>query len=442
MAIPWDPTQHIQGISAGVKDAMPGIQAAIEAGQPGDANIEAFLNEYTRRRESGEPAESITTDLIGMLKSGKSPMQPQQFNNQVPAVGVQDGRPALGPQGGLNTPLSQPAQGSFNPAVSGQQQPPIQQISQPQQSGLQSAAFQSGAVNQPTGINAMGGGFGGNTIQGVTPADALAMQQRNAISAKAPEPTYADSVGDYTDAMGAIGVDAKDANAMLQVKTGTAAPISLNRKPATMETAVNQSPMPKYRTRGEQDREMANIAKIESMDSKRAGLNMKALKQEQDAQLKAIKSMIDLRKNDATFMTKVEELALRTKGMDAEQQRFVVGQFLLAEQNDARNRLYSERTRVAGISASRPRAGDNKMPPQLRDLRDRYFEARGKIGQAHNGGFARTNPGLMAQHKADEKKAREDFNKMAQSMGWPPIDENGKIPDNYMQDPEPDFGPE
>lgn len=439
MAIPWDPTQHIQGISAGVKDAMPGIQAAVESGQSGDANIEAFLNEYTRRREAGEPAESITTDLLGMLKSGKSPLQQPQFNNQVPTVGVQDGRPALGPQGGLNTPLSQPAQGSFNPSVSGQQQP---------QQGLQAAAsqpiqqFQSGAVNQPTGINAMGGGFGGNTIRGVTPADALAMQQRNAIGAKAPEPTYADSVGDYTDAMGAIGVDAKDANAMLQVKTGTAAPISLNRKPAAMETAVNQSPMPKYRTRGEQDREMANIAKIESMDSKRAGLNMKALKQEQDSQLKAIKSMIDLRKNDATFMAKVEELALRTKGMDAEQQRFVVGQFLLAEQNAAKNQLYSERTRVAGISASRPRAGDNKMPPQLRDLRDRYFEARGKIGQAHNGGFARTNPGLMAQHKADEKKAREDFNKMAQSMGWPPIDENGKIPDTYMQEPEPDFGPE
>lgn len=417
MAIPWDPTQHIQGISAGVKDAMPGISAAIEDMQPGDANIEAYLNEYTRRREAGEPKENVMTDLLTKLASGQSAVPQQQFNNQVPTVGVQNGRPALGPQGGLNTPLSQPAQGSFSPAVSGQQQGLQAAASAPQQPIPQ---YQSGAVSQPI-------------AQPAAP---------NTISA-APIRTAEDSNYEYTDAMDAIGIGPQESSAMLQEKRGgTTAPISLNRKSPNMDTAVNQSPMPKYRTRGEQAREMANIAKIEALESKRSGLDLKALKQEQDMQLKTIKSMIDLRKNDKAFMAKVEELALRTKGMDAEQQRFVVGQFLLAEQNDAHNRLYSERTRVAGISASRPRAGDNKMPPQLRDLRDRYFEVRGRIGQLKTSGMDNRNPALMEQYRKDEKKAREDFNKMALSLGWQPIDENGKIPDTYMQEPEPDYGSE
>jgi hypothetical protein len=89
--IPYDATSHIQGFAQGIKDAMPGIQTAIDRGKPGDENIQRYLNMYAERAAKGEPKASILADLVpsfqkDMLAQQNQPTAPNAMGDRKSVV--------------------------------------------------------------------------------------------------------------------------------------------------------------------------------------------------------------------------------------------------------------------------------------------------------------------------------------------------------------------
>ncbi len=398
--VPFDASQHIQGIAQGVQNAMPGIQAAM----PGDENIQQFINEFQQRRQAGEPKESIMADLLPKVKAMAMAPTPQVPNAGGQSdLGMVNGTPALGPQGALAAPVA----AGPNTMAGPPSQPPIPQMPAPapQTPGIaQTAAAPQAPIQQPMQPRMM------------PPMPQTTPQQGPGVS---PTDQSYQSNSNNRMVMPASMLEQPTAEPYTEKPQ-----IDLMRNPQMQtSTEPGRAPSNTSMNRGQQERAMQGIQQIKSMEARDAAQSFKYSKQEQDASLKGLKLLVDAKRNDQKFMMELENLKLAIEGQDTGKQKFIIDMFMKNHMNEADNAAGIQKSRIAA-SRARSSGGAAKYPPEMQDVRRFYLEARAHQQKLETSFAKGSNPEAYNTAKRKEEEWRKKYNKVAAKFGYPEIDEN------------------
>lgn len=381
--IPYDATNHIQGISQGIGNATPALVEAGKRNAPGNPDLEAFINnsmdDYVKRRQAGEPKESILQDYLTKMKS----MQYPNATQQVPSVGANAGVPSLGTpdmSAATNTPPN-----SFN--GSGM----LQSFQNPPAGGISGNATPQSASPSPDmgglpSINNQPVPIPNNTMNGSNMT-----LDRPGIPGSAP---YEQSQQEPIPYEETPKID-----------------LTAGRESGNMSTG-HGSLIPPMRTRAQQEEAMGDIERMNKVTNSQDSLDIKKYKLEQQAQVEIMKNM-RLTKNDAA------ELQTKIAGLDLKAQTIVIDMWLKQKAMEQKFKLGNDRNDIARTKA----AGSAKMPPELKDVKDTYkFHANEYAKYVASGTAEDLNPNMKRKLLLAKENARNAFNKRAIELGYDPID--------------------
>lgn len=371
MAVPLDWTPHIQGIAAGAQQAMPGIQAAM----PGDEIIEKYLNDYIANHQKGMPKEENMNSLLSQLQA-----QGQQMpNTQVSNVGLDNGQPALSPPGAQQAPMNAPVS-----------------------TGPNSFALPPKVTNNTSLV----GAAPQSSPQAPMPPPSQGIAA-NAAPIGPPMPSAAPPMSNPAPAIGADNTGEK-------VVSMPTAPINLLKQPtSTPESAISppaetiERPPPPMRNRGQQERAMSAIERIETMAAKSGNLEAKQMK----LQFDIIKEM---KRNERITDKDIQDLKLRTAGLELKAQIAVTEMWLENKNNEAKNKIRKQNA----DTAARRTKGTEKMPPKLKQLWDEYKHHDAAVAKYDNTMTSRKNPEEVKRLKRLRLDAWNKYNLQAIEEEW------------------------
>ncbi len=401
--VPYDATKHIQGIGAGLSDAMPHLVKAGEANQPGDPTAEEYINKWEARVAAGQDPKSATEELAAewetKIKGGHGVSAPP-----VSSVGFNNDQPSLGPPGGIAQPVSQAPDsfaqpGSFNgmtPSAStmgagiGGAQPP-----------------QSAPTAPPPQVN--------YTEQGAMPADNMGASVTGEKVASPPGSAPSSAPSKY---LGMGGKPIPYNEPKIDLTAG--------RDISKMQTQTGGK-IPNMRTRGEQDRAMSNIERIKKMENADGNLEFKQKKLEMESKVKILKGMSDR----LTAEDKMEIMAkMKAAGENLDAQIAVMDATIKLKALEIKDRLGKENLRIKDKGASQ------KLDPRLKHLHDRYKSAKGELSTYQNS--------LLAGEKPNKEKIKQlrriltnemhEYNKAAIELDIPTItDADNPVPEAFVK---------
>lgn len=399
MAVPWDPTQHIQGIAQGLQSANQGIQDMM----PGDEITQGIIDGYLKRRNAGIPKETAMSESLAELTQ-RSHGGSQMPTPNTPDVGMQNGVPALGTPGQIAPTPEQPSsppnsftgmtpQGLSNPST--QMQAPAAPAPAPAapQTPMQPGGLQEAAMGAPMPSSA--------------PPSAI------------PEmPVGADNMGTKT-----VQVPSQGSAIPSPAEYATDMPSPGAARMVERPTKVS------LMNRGQQNRAMSAIAQADGMDSKTNTLQLKEKRLLLDT-TKALLNSERLTKKD------IAEVQLKMEGLDQKGQIEVLRMYIQMKQNEAKNGLQSERNDIARKKS----AGSSKMPWELKNALDLY--------RVHANEYSKYIASMTADDLDPREKTRllnikrnaqEAFNSRARALGVDPMDAMlGSNPSQGSEGPDED----
>lgn len=386
---------------------MPGIQAGIKENQPGSGIYEQYINEFLERRTKGEPAQSITQDILGRLQSQAS-QQPQypDASKQVPSVGMNQGVPALGQPGGLQQPISQP------PNSFAQPQP---------QSPIANAAGGTMPVN--TGIAATAAAANANALN-TTP------QQPPPMGTMQPDAQHTNQLTEQPVTQGVVPNQAPHVPQHPPELSLIKQPIPNRQAPSVAPSGT--SPMPRMRTRGEQERMMGEIERVKALEDSTTKIGNAMLNKDQTLQYKILKQMMDTNRLTAKD---IANLRLKVAGKTAEEQMFIVEQFIKQQMNREDNDAANYRARLYAGTRERIAAdkGADKMPSRLKAAQDNYFRTLAEAEKLRQGMNVDMNQDEIRKLDLKIDYARNAFNALAKVYDYPEI--NAGVTEGPIQMP-------
>lgn len=392
--IPYDATQHIQGMAQGVQNAMPGIQAGIASKQPGSPTVEAYLREWEERVvKGGENAKVVGDDLATRFENDiKNGVQHADVN--VPSPGFNNGTPALG---GPNVPMNPIAQAPNSFAA-------------PAGGGISGNAAPAGGLspinNRP--VNVPHSTVNGSNAELSRPASDTA---EGAINEYLPKQT----------------VNFSEQGSVPAMQTGK---IDMLKRPQEMQT-VNNPNQPTYsiRSRGEQEQALADKARMDKMDNGENSLEFKRDKLNAEMKIKTLKAMAD-RLTDQEKMDL--QRTLGEEGMSLKAKIAVMDAWIRMKNAEDLNKVRQESNRIKAQNAG------NKLSPKLQHLWNVFKNAKDKLAQYQTSRTQRKNPDEIKRLLQERQNALTEYSMARVDEGLDLYQDEGYIspvPPRGVDDP-------
>lgn len=394
MAVPVDYQKYWSQGNAGIADAMPHINKAIQDGKPGSPTLQRYIDEFETRVNKGENPQTVTDELAAAFEQDiRNGVQHADVN--VPNVGFNQGAPAVG-NGNLTQPTAQ-APNSFT------QQP---------QSDMGGGSFNG--MTPPA--SAMGGGVTGNA--GGMPQPAPAPQWG------APIPT--NPAGVMTAPPESNGAPEK----VVQVPGAPMddKPIPYEETPKIdltkgrmgggMNTIAPPAPPRKLMNRGEQEQAMADIERVNKLKNSEESLDIKRDKLEAESKLKMLKAMSsrlsDKEKRDLMA-------TLGEKGMTLKAQIAVMNAAIQLKNAEEANKTKQETNRI------RASKGSEKLSPKLQHEFNLYKETKARLGQYENSLLQKKNPEELKRLRREKANALQMYNLARIEEGYDIFQDEGYV---------------
>lgn len=396
--IPYDATQHIQGIAQGAANAMPGIQTAINNGKAGSPTLQRFIDEFNARVSGGEHPKSVSDDLFSQWENDiRNGVQHTDVN--VPDVGFNNGVPAIG-NGAAGGALAQPIAQAPN-------------------------SFGGGSFNGATPPPAaMGGGVTSNAAP-AQPAQPLPPINNQPVNV--PPNTMNGSQATVSrpppDELTPLS---KIEDKPIPYQETPKIDLTKGRMGGNMQTKDSQGvkaapPM----NRGEQEQSMFDIERVKKLESSDNGAQFKRDKLEMESKIKILKAM----SNRLSDKEKRELMAtLGEAGMTTRAQIAVMNATIRAKNAEDMNKTRQESNRIKANKAS------DKIDPKVQHLWTRYKAAVDEI-KGYNTSLVAGDNGNPARVKQLKKIAANElhaYNMAAIENGLPErTAEDLKTPEVY-----------
>lgn len=416
MAIPWDPTRHIEGMAAGVKDAMSGIQAGIQANQPGSENLQRFFNNFWAKREQGMSKDEAMDSTLAEFQQSLQNVGNSVQTPQLQEPGLVKGAPAIGAPGATQPTATGP--NSFTPGQS-----------------LTQAAQTSAPLPAESPYDAAMQNFG---MASDTPShDLLSGKLASRVMSDVPYLAPATNATDIDKSTTLVSHE-DESQPEPYIEPEPQPKISLSRKGGmgNMQTQTGGK-LPPVPTRRQQEQEMADIQRIIDMETKTGNLENKQAKLAQDKDLKLMQLMSQ---NNRFSAKEKNDMAQFIAGKDRDTQALLLTQYLKMKHNQEimalRWSAQRLREQMAPLQA--------KLPPELKLASDNYNRISARIVQLTASGMGNQNAGELERMMVEAYNARQQYNTLAANLTkasgiqYPIIMDMGVQGSSPVTEPEPE----
>lgn len=392
MAVPVDYQKYWNDGNAGIADAMPHINKAIQGAKPGNPNLEGYLNskfqEFERRRLAGEDPDKITEELMQDFK--------QTMSGGPGTLGYAEGQASASPSVGVSNGITSLGDSNMQNLVS-----------QPPESFPASPGSFTGLTPSPS---AMGGGVSsgiGNTPPApVTPSPQVNYSPQGAMPADNEGASVSgEKLASLPPAPGSASFE-KPMEQPIPYEERPKISLTAGRDAGNKMNTGHGSPIPPMRTRGQQEEAMGDIERMSKVENSETALELK----QKQLQFKTQLDIIKTRAKELRLSEKDKALILMSfEGLDAKKQMFVASEWARKLAEEHKFKLGQERVNVSKGKAA------NQMPMELKDAKENFHKAAGRATAYLSKDKVQINSDEAHRVNAEREETRKLYNKMVEA---------------------------